>query len=118
MLEGKNSSGHQHGHLLAIGNGFKRSAYSDFGFSEAYITTDQSVHRHWALHVFFDGFRSRHLVRSILKKEARLQFMLQVPVRCTLESYGLAALCVQLDQIEGNLFDLRLRLLLQGLPLR
>ena len=31
---------------------------------------------------------------------------------------GLAALGVQLDQIEGNLFDLRLRLLLQGLPLR
>ena len=118
MLEGKNSSGHQYGHLLAIGNGFKRSAYGDFGFSEAYISTDQSVHRHRTLHVLLDSFRSRHLVRSILKEEAGLQFMLQVPVRCTLEPNSLAALGVQLDQIEGNLFDLRLRLFLQGLPLR
>src|SRR6056300_752604 len=96
---------------------FECCAYSNFRFSKANITTNKTVHRHGAFHVFFHGFRRRNLVRCVFVQKAGLQFMLEVAVWRAFESNSLLAFCVQLDQIKSNLLHLRLRLLLERLPL-
>ena len=117
VLEGENSGWHKHCDLFAICRSFECCAYSNFRFSKANITTNKTVHRHGAFHIFFHRFRSWNLIRRVFVQKAGLQFMLEVAVWRAFESNSLLAFCVQLDQIKSNLLHLRLRLLLERLPL-
>ena len=80
MLKRQNGGGHQHGHLLAIINRLKSRANGHFGFSEANVATDQTVHGAFSLHVFFYVFGGRALVRRVLINKRGFQFGLQITV--------------------------------------
>ena len=76
MLKCKNRSGYQNGNLLAIVNGLKGSSQSNFGFSKAYIATNQTVHRTFAFHICFDIGSGSDLIGRVLKHKGSLQFKL------------------------------------------
>ena len=69
VLKGQQSSGYEHGHLFAVGHGFKGSPQGDLRLSKAHISTNEAVHWHGTFHIRFDIGRGLHLIRCVLIEE-------------------------------------------------
>lgn len=97
MLLNEQSGGHEHRHLLAVLYGFECGTYGDFGFAEAHITADKTVHGHGLFHVGLDFVNSGELVGGFLIGEGVFQFFLPRGVWAECKAFGALAGGVQLD---------------------
>ena len=118
MLLGQNGCWHQNRDLLAIANGFKRSAHRHFRLSKPYIATNQSVHRLRRFHISFCILHGLGLIRRILIKETRLQLHLHIIVGPKGKSLLRFSLGIQSNQLPRNVLDLFLGRLFLLIPLR
>ena len=103
VLTHQQSGGHQHGHLLAILNGFERCAHGDFGLAIANVAGEESIHRHLRLHVFLDLFDSCQLIWSFHIGEGFFELLLPRSIWAESVSARLHAGRIELDQVDGDL---------------
>ena len=97
MLLDKQRGGHEHGYLLAVLYGFECGAHGDFGFAEAHVAADESVHGHGLFHVGLDFVDGGELVGGFLIGEGVFQFFLPRGVWAECKAFGALAGGVQLD---------------------
>ncbi len=116
MLLHEQRGRHEHGHLLAVLHRLERGAHRDLGFAEAHVAADQTVHRHWFLHVRLDLVDGGELVGRLLIRERVLQLLLPRRVRAERKPFVRWRGRVQLDQILGDLMHVLARLGLGGGP--
>ena len=76
MLLRQHGSGHQHGYLLAAHDSLERGANGDFGFAEANIAADKTVHGAGSFHVALGVEDGAHLVRRFLEEKGVLELKL------------------------------------------
>jgi hypothetical protein len=62
--------GHEHGHLLAVGDRDVRGAQRDFRLAEADVAADKAIHRPPIPQVGDHGVDGRLLVGRLLEREA------------------------------------------------
>ena len=86
MLPCQNCGGNQKRTLLAGSDAFKGSAQCHFGFAEAYIAAEQTVHRHFAFHVVLNLVDAAQLILCFL--EFKMGFEI-VPILHPAESEAL-----------------------------
>ena len=116
MLERQDGGGHHDGDLLAVGGGFEGGANGDFGFAEADIATDQTIHGARLLHVGFHLTRDAQLVGRVLIGEGGLELVLQETVgRESKTAFGTTT-AVEEDEIAGNVFEFLLGAIFESLP--
>ena len=116
MLIGQHGGGYQDGNLLVVGYSLEGRTDSHLGLSEAYIATNQPIHRTIALHILLHLVGGFHLVGRIFVDKAGLQLMLHEAVWAECESFLLPAFGVEEDQVAGDVFHLCLGALLHLLP--
>ena len=69
MLQCKNGSRHEHGHLLAVSHSLECSTDRNLGLTESHVTADKSVHWTIVLHIPLDSLYCLLLIGSILVHE-------------------------------------------------
>ena len=116
MLLNEQSGGHEHRHLLAVLYGFECGTYGDFGFAEAHITADKTVHGHGLFHVGLDLVDGGELVCGLLIGEGVLHLLLPWSVRTERKTFGTLTGGVELNQVFGNLVDVLAGFGLGGRP--
>ena len=72
MLISQHRRRHEHGRLLAVAGRLESRPYGHLGLAEAHVATDETVHRHSALHVGFHILRGLELVGRVLVEETGL----------------------------------------------
>lgn len=108
--------GTKDGGLFAVDGGFEGGAYGEFGLAEAHIAAHKAVHGTRALHIGLDVLNGAKLVGGVFVEEGGLQFMLQVGVGREGETLFLLPLCVEADEVAGNVFYLALGAVFEALP--
>ena len=103
VLLGEDRGGHQHQHLLALGGGLEGRAQGHLGLAVADVAADQAVHRPRRLHVGLDQLDRLALVGRLVEREALLELALPVGVGAEGVAAAPAALCVQAEQLAGEL---------------
>ena len=93
MLLGQNRGGNKDCYLLAIHDCFHNSTESDFGFAEAYIAAQQSIHGCGGFHIAFDVFNTAELITGFGVGEIVLELCLPGRIRGKCKT-GLALLAV------------------------
>ena len=116
MLLHEQCGRHEHGHLLGILHRLERGAHRDFGFAEAHIAADQTVHRNGFLHIRLDLVDGGELVGRLLIGESVLQLLLPRRVLAEGIAFRTLACRVELDQILGDLMHMLARLGFGGGP--
>ncbi len=116
MLISQHRGGHEHCRLLAITSRLEGRTYGHLSLSEAHVTADETIHRHSALHVGFHILRSLQLVGRVLIEEAGLQLVLHEIVGREGKAFLMASLGIELNEVAGNVLNLRLCPLLEPLP--
>ena len=116
MLIGQHRCRHHHRHLLRVASRLECRAYGYLGLTEAHIAAHQTVHRATALHIGLHIIGRLQLVGRILIEEARLQLMLHKRVGTESKALLMSPCGIQLDQVAGNILDLRLGALLHAVP--
>ena len=76
MLLGKHRGGNQNRHLLAVHDGLHHGAEGDFGFAEAHVAAEKTVHGDGGLHVVLDVRDAAKLVVGLRVGEIVLKFFL------------------------------------------
>ena len=76
VLLGENGRGHEKGHLLAVQHRLEGRAKGHFGFSVAYVGTEQAVHGLRFFHVLFNFFRGFQLTVGFFVLKGRFEILL------------------------------------------
>ena len=66
MLSGQHGGGHQNGGLLAGQNAFHNGAEGHFGFAEAHVAAQKTIHGMRPLHVALDLLGAHQLIFGLL----------------------------------------------------
>ena len=103
MLLGKHRGGNQNRHLLAVHDGLHHGAEGDFGFTEAHVATEKTVHGDGGLHVVLDVCDAAKLVVGLRVGEIVLKFLLPFCIRRKLIACSVLSDCVKLHQFLCNI---------------
>ena len=103
VLGGEQGGGTQHGHLLAVLDGFERGAHSHLGLAEPDVAAHQAVHRVAPLHVGLHLVDRHLLVGRLGEREGVFHLVLPRGVVAKGVALGVHPALVQHDEFLGDL---------------
>ena len=106
MLQTKNRGRNQYSHLFAVTNGFEGGPNGNFRFSEAYIPTDEPIHRTSIFHVTLDGPDRFILIGGIFVYKGRFQLFLKIIVGRKGKTARSFPFSIEPDKVFCNILDL------------
>ena len=118
MLLRENGRRTQHHDLLVVLGCLEGSAQGDLGLAEAYIAADEAVHRFARLHIRFDVGNRCKLIIRFLVGEGVFHLVLPRSVGAESEALDCGAACIDVNQVEGELFRSLARLRHGTRPIR
>jgi len=118
VLFGENGGRGEIGDLFAGQHRFEGGAHRDFGFAEADVAAEQTVHRTRRFHVFFDVVDRFFLIGGFFELKVGFEVLLERVVGFESEARGFFTLGVQRDEFFGDVFDLGADALLGLRPIR
>ncbi len=105
MLEGKHSSGHKYGTLLAGHHALECRTECNLCLAEAHISAQKSVHGDRLFHVVLYLAGAFQLILSLHIVKAPLEFVLPVIIGVKGKARGLGTLGIQLDKLRRHILD-------------
>src|SRR6266540_828875 len=116
MLLGQDRRGREHQRLLAVDGDGERGADRDLGLAEADVTAHEPVHRPRRLEVLLHRLDRGLLVRCLAVGKRRLEAFEPLVPEVERDARRLLALCVEREQLAGELADGLARAVLEVLP--
>ena len=110
MLLGQHRRRYEYSNLFAAHDRLERRPQCHFGFSEAYVAAQQTVHRHRLLHIRLDFGDSAQLIRRLFKWERFFELRLPRRVRQERKSRGDTAPSIEFQKFPRQIGDRRLSL--------